>query len=65
MSKQECQKYHQKCVGEMSMSFGENKVGEIYENYDTDKDGFLTLDDFLKFYEKSIKSRESTVWSNL
>lgn len=27
MSKQECQKYHQKCVGEMSMTYGENKVG--------------------------------------
>lgn len=65
MSKQECQKYHQKCVGEMAMSYGENKVGEIYETYDTDKDGFLTLDDFLKFYEKSIRARETTVWSNL
>lgn len=41
MSKPQCQKYHQRCVGEVS-SMSENKVDKIYEQYDTDKDGYLT-----------------------
>jgi hypothetical protein len=41
MSKPQCQKYHQRCVGEVS-SLSENKVDKIYEQYDTDKDGYLT-----------------------
>lgn len=64
MSKPQCQKYHQRCVGEVS-SMSENKVDKIYEQYDTDKDGYLTESDFLSFYEYSAKVRESTVWSNL
>lgn len=64
MSKPQCQKYHQRCVGEVS-SLSENKVDKIYEQYDTDKDGYLTETDFLSFYEYSAKVRESTVWSNL
>lgn len=64
MSKPQCQKYHQRCVGEVS-SLSENKVDKIYDQYDTDKDGYLTESDFLSFYEYSAKVRESTVWSNL
>lgn len=64
MSKQECQKYHQKCVGDVS-SIGESKVEKIYEKHDTNKDGYLSLDDFVRFYENSIKDREMTVWNNL
>lgn len=64
MSKLECQKYHQKCVGDAS-SIGETKLEKIYEVYDTNKDGYLSLDDFIRFYENSIKTREYTVWNNL
>lgn len=49
MSKAQCQKYHQRCVGEVS-SMSENKVDKIYEQYDTDKDGYLTEANFLSFY---------------
>lgn len=40
-------------------------MDKIYEQYDTDKDGYLTETDFLKFYEVSAASKESAVWSNL
>lgn len=40
MSKQQCQKYHQRCVGDLP-SVGESRVEKIYETYDTDKDGYL------------------------
>lgn len=64
MSKPQCQKYHQRCVGEVS-SMSESKVDKIYDTYDTDKDGYLTEENFLTFYESSAKTRESTVWNNL
>ena len=65
MSKQECQKFHQRCVGDSISSSCESKVEEIYETYDADKDGNLDMNEFIRFYETSCKSRESTVWRNL
>lgn len=64
MSKAQCQKYHQRCVGEVS-SMSESKVDKIYDVHDEDKDGYLTESDFLKFYENAVQTRESAVWSNL
>jgi hypothetical protein len=49
MSKPQCQKYQQRCIGEIT-SLSESRVDKIYEQYDTDKDGYLTEVDFLKFY---------------
>lgn len=49
MSKAQCQKYHQRCVGEVS-SMSESKVDKIYDQYDSDKDGYLTEENFLSFY---------------
>jgi len=50
MSKKQCLKYHQKCVGGDGFSQGEAKVEKIYDQYDRDKDGYLTESDFLAFY---------------
>lgn len=46
-------------------TMGEARVEKIYDNYDKDKDGYLTEEDFLNFYENSAKTKESAVWSNL
>lgn len=54
MSKAQCQKYHQRCVGEVS-TLSESKVDKIYDQYDADKDGYLTEENFLTFYEHSAK----------
>jgi hypothetical protein len=35
------------------------------EKYDDDKDGAMTLENFLHFYEEASRHRESTVWRNL
>lgn len=64
MSKKQCLKYHQKCVGEV-MSQGEAKVDKIYDEYDKDRDGYLTEEDFINFYEISSKTKERSVWNNL
>jgi Ca2+-binding EF-hand superfamily protein len=49
MSKQQCQKYQQRCIGEVT-SLSESRVDKIYEQYDMDKDGYLTYEDFVRFY---------------
>lgn len=64
MSKKQCKKYHQKCAGENSYS-SDTSVDRIYDEYDKDNDGYLSLTDFLGFYEDSARTRESTVWENL
>lgn len=64
MSKKQLKKYHLKCVGENSYST-DSSVEKIFEEYDKDNDGYLTLTDFWGYYEDSSKIRESTVWENL
>lgn len=49
MSKAQCQKYQQRCIGQVT-SLSESKVDKIYQQYDVDKDGYLTEEDFFKFY---------------
>jgi hypothetical protein len=56
MSKPQCQKYQQRCIGEIT-SLSESRVDKIYEQYDTDKDGYLAEAEFLKFYEVSAASK--------
>jgi ubiquitin carboxyl-terminal hydrolase 34 len=41
MSKQQCLKFHQRCVGDM-MPKGEMKIESIYQDHDLDHDGYLT-----------------------
>jgi hypothetical protein len=47
------------------LSLDDTRIINLFANYDLDKDGMLTLQDFLRFYR--IKSNESpdTVWLNL
>ena len=40
-------------------------MDKIYDQYDSDKDGYLTEENFLSFYEYSTKRNEGTVWNNL
>ncbi len=56
MSKKQCLKYHQKCVGEVQ-SQGEVKVDKIFDQFDKDRDGYLTETDFLSFYELSSRTK--------
>lgn len=67
MSKEECQKFHQKCVGEsssISMS-AESKVDKIFSDHDADKDGNLLFKEFLEFFENASRQKSNIVWSNL
>lgn len=37
----------------------------MYGTYDDDNDGFLTLENFLRFYKDAAEDRPITVWSNI
>ena len=43
----------------------DKRVKDVFATYDTDRDGFLTLDNFLEFYFLACKQRSSVVWGNL
>ncbi len=63
MSKQQCQKYQQRCLGEVS-AMSESRVNNIYEKYDKNGNGLLSFEDFLCFYGDSAKNKPSAIWSN-
>jgi hypothetical protein len=37
----------------------------LYDEWDKDGDGYLTLADFNNFYEKSALTKPGVVWANL
>ena len=43
----------------------DSRIVEIYNNYDSNMDGFLSKDDFLRFYRERAEIKPETVWSNL
>lgn len=54
------------CLGaSCSTKFYNDKVSLLFSNYDDDADGYLTEENFLKFYGDACKDRPSTVWANL
>lgn len=64
MSKAQCQKYQQRCLVDM-MQMSESKVDKIFEDYDKDKDGYLTQEDFFKYYLHTAKNKEMHIWTHL
>ena len=38
---------------------------KTFVDHDSDKDGYLSLEDFVEFYHLAAKSRSSVVWNNL
>ena len=43
----------------------DTRVKELFDKHDTDDDGILTLDDFIKFYYESSVKKPAVVWANL
>lgn len=66
MNREQCHEFTVKCLGSASCpKFYEDKINNFFKQYDQNKDDFLEVDDFLKFYKNAATSRSSTVWSNL
>lgn len=48
-----------------TISTKDNRIVKLYNDYDSNIDGYLTLDDFLKFYRDNAENKPSVVWDNL
>ena len=55
MSKDDCQKFTAVCLGEATVRTYDDRISTVYEKYDDDKDNFLTLQNFLNFYEDASR----------
>lgn len=66
MDKNQCNSFTAICLGSnCSQKYYKEKISSLYNKYDDDNDGFLTFENFLKFYDDAAKDRPPTVWSNL
>lgn len=64
MNIEQCAGFINSCTNDGCKS-DDRRVKEVFTNNDHDRDGFLSLDDFLEFYTKSCRHRPQVVWNNL
>lgn len=48
-----------------TVTANDNRVKSTMQQHDTDKDGFLTTENFIDFYLAAAKDKKSVVWQNL
>jgi Ca2+-binding EF-hand superfamily protein len=63
MSKADCKRLQKKVVGD-SLIYAETKVNKIFNAYDTNKDDYLSFEEFLQYYTATAKMKPMTVWNN-
>lgn len=49
----------------LSVLPGDERINVLFNKYDLDKDGKLSIDDFFKFYNDACVAKPEVVWSNL
>jgi len=64
MSMEDYNKFTAMCLGTFSKSYLD-KIQPIYNKYDSNHDGLLSIEDFLAFYTDAALDKPQTVWSNL
>ncbi|KRW99755.1 Armadillo-type fold [Pseudocohnilembus persalinus] len=64
MDHAQCAQFIQSCTNDNCQK-DDNRVKQVFANFDEDKDDFLTAEDFQRFYYNSCRDRENVVWSNL
>jgi len=42
-----------------------DKINPIFSKHDSNRDGLLSFEDFVRFYTESATDKPSTVWNNL
>lgn len=65
MTREELAKFTQASTNEQSYSVHDDRVIGVFSQWDKDRDDVLQLEDFIGFFEDSIRSKESVVWHNL
>jgi ubiquitin C-terminal hydrolase len=68
MSKEQCAQFAYAAVDSVDpISPDDNRIKSVYDMHDINKDGFLSLDEFLSFFRSSIvdQKKPHIVWDNL
>ena len=64
MNSAQCAEFVRSCTNDTCKA-DDRRVGEVFKQFDDDKDGFLTRENFMEFYRSAVLEREGVVWSNL
>ena len=67
MSKEGCTGFTKVVLGLTDISIDNPHVTDLFNRYDYDKDGFVTLEDFSQFFIDAIvlENKATTVWDNI
>ncbi len=61
MSPKGCADFIHSCTND-SCKAEDLRVKQVFDRWDSDKDGFLTLENFLDFYQLACNDRPQIVW---
>ena len=64
MSMDQCASFINSCTGD-NCKGSESRLKVLYDEWYKDGDGYLTISDFMNFYEKSALTKPGVVWNNL
>ena len=64
MNPEQCAAFIHSCTNDHCKA-DDKRVKDVFTTYDDDRDGFLTIENFLKFYYTACKQRPQVVWNNL
>jgi len=64
MTPEGCAAFTNSCTGDQCKAT-DKRIQDFFTAHDTDKDGYLTLRNFLDFYKEACINRPNVVWTNL
>ena len=65
MTSETCVDFIRNSTNDQSVTANDQRVVKLFQDYDRDKDGQLTKEEFVEFYRDKSKLRQDTVWANL
>ncbi len=65
MTPTDCAAFTRVCLSDRYIDANDHQVQGLFREYDKEKKGYLSLENFLTFYESATIDREGTVWNNL
>lgn len=65
MTPETCVNFIKDSTNDPNVTSSDQRVTRLFDDYDKDKDGKLSLSDFLDFYRDRAVTRPDLVWSNL
>jgi hypothetical protein len=64
-TRQGCAEFTQVCLVDKNITEEDHQITALFKEYDKQDKGYLTIEEFLGFYELASINRERVVWSNL